>query len=116
MKTPPIIAKKLGRLASDATARPRVLDLFSGCGGLSLGFAAAGCDIVAAMEIDALAARSHAVNFCRGKSADVMEHHARPRDTTKIDPEELAEDFGLGSPTGAFDIIVGGADSPRGCL
>jgi predicted RNA methylase len=47
-------------------------DLFSGCGGLSLGFQAAGCDIVAAMEIDALAAQSHAINFHRGASQSVQ--------------------------------------------
>lgn len=51
---PRAIAEKVRRLVSDPTARPTVLDLFSGCGGLSLGFQAAGYDIVAAMEIDEL--------------------------------------------------------------
>jgi len=108
MKTPSAIAAKIKRLMSDPSARLRGLDLFAGCGGLSLGFKAAGCDIVAAMEIDSLAARSHANNFFKGTTAEVIEHHAKSRDITAIDPEELVEDFGLGAPTGAFDIIIGG--------
>jgi len=36
------ISAKMARLARAPGARPRVLDLFSGCGGLSLGFLAAG--------------------------------------------------------------------------
>jgi DNA (cytosine-5)-methyltransferase 1 len=105
---PGTISAKLNRLAADPAARPRVLDLFAGCGGLSLGFHAAGCEIVAAMEIDEFAARSHAINFCKGKPAAVVEHHAKPRDITKIDPEELTEDFKLGAPSRAIDIIIGG--------
>src|SRR5262249_34080095 len=108
VKVPSAIAFKLARIASNAAYRPKVLDLFSGCGGLSLGFHAAGVDIVAAMEVEDLAARSHATNFHRGKSAEEIEHHAKPRDITKIDPEELVADFGLGVPSKAFDIIVGG--------
>jgi DNA (cytosine-5)-methyltransferase 1 len=85
-----------------------VLDLFSGCGGLSLGFQAAGCDIVAAMELDPLAAHSHAMNFCKGAPPNVIDQHAKSRDVTEIDAEELVADFGLGSPAGAFDILIGG--------
>ena len=62
---PLAIATKIGRLSDDPAARPRGLDLFAGCGGLSLGFKAAGCEIVAAMELDQLAAQSHAINFCQ---------------------------------------------------
>jgi DNA (cytosine-5)-methyltransferase 1 len=105
---PPAIAAKIKRLTRDPSARLRGLDLFAGCGGLSLGFQAAGVNIVAAMEIDDLAARSHAINFCKGAPPEVVEHHARSRDITKIDPEQLVEDFDLGAPAGAFDIIIGG--------
>jgi DNA (cytosine-5)-methyltransferase 1 len=85
-----------------------VLDLFAGCGGLSLGFQAAGCEIVAAVEIDELAARSHAINFHKDASPEVLKLHARARDITAIDPEDLAAEFGLGTAAGAIDIIVGG--------
>ena len=53
--------KKLARLA--AGAKPRVLDLFSGCGGISLGFHSTGFHIAAAVEIDPVAVRSHSRNF-----------------------------------------------------
>src|ERR1700733_11252311 len=65
----------------------RVLDLFAGCGGFSLGFAAAGFDIVGALEIDPLAAQSHALNFCTNASPMNSEEHAKPRDITKVEPE-----------------------------
>ena len=55
------IRKKIARIRRGA--KPRVLDLFSGCGGLSLGFEAAGFQISAAVEFEPNAARSHAINF-----------------------------------------------------
>src|SRR6266550_2086097 len=42
---------------------PEVIDLFSGAGGLALGFQAAGCHIAAAVDLDAAAGRSFARNF-----------------------------------------------------
>lgn len=46
------------------TSRPAtVIDLFAGAGGLSLGFAAAGCRILAAVDVDELAARTFTENF-----------------------------------------------------
>jgi DNA (cytosine-5)-methyltransferase 1 len=72
---------------------PRVLDLFSGAGGLSLGFQRAGFRIDAAVEIDPLAARTHARNFHTGEDAVA-------RDITWTEPEELGLD--------AVDVMVGG--------
>lgn len=60
--------------------RPRVLDLFSGCGGLSLGFLRAGYEIAAGMEIDAHACSSHALNFWGDSSEDVGARHSQPLD------------------------------------
>jgi DNA (cytosine-5)-methyltransferase 1 len=108
MKASPAVAHKITRLKRDPLARPRVLDLFAGSGGLSLGFHAAGCEIVGALEIDPLAARSHAINFFKGQSEPIIEHHAKPRDITRVDPEEVVEEFGLGSPANVVDIIIGG--------
>lgn len=95
------IARKLQRLR--AGGRPRVLDLFSGCGGISLGFKAAGYEIVASVELDPDAARSHGINFHGGN-----EPHCRARDITETSPAKLAEELGLGAPAEAIDVLVGG--------
>ncbi|BDG70242.1 DNA cytosine methyltransferase [Roseomonas fluvialis] len=100
----PIIARKLERLASGA--QPRVVDLFSGCGGISLGFQRAGFQIAAAIEFDGQAARAHAKNFHRGHAE--FEAHARARDITKTEPSDLCAELGLGPVEDAVDVLVGG--------
>jgi DNA (cytosine-5)-methyltransferase 1 len=70
---------------------PRVLDLFAGAGGISLGFQRAGFRIDGAVEVDPLAARTHARNF---------RHAAVARDITRTEPDELELD--------AVDVLVGG--------
>lgn len=101
----PILAAKVHRLADGGA--PRVVDLFAGCGGISLGFKRAGFSIEAAVEFDVLAARSHALNF-HGGDKDLMEAHAKARDITTLDPEQLCEELGLGSVEEAVDVLVGG--------
>jgi DNA (cytosine-5)-methyltransferase 1 len=85
---------------------PRVLDLFAGCGGMSLGFHREGFRMAGAVEFDPLAARSDALNFWRGVKPDKFEHHAAARDITKTDHEQLSEDLGLGLDEG--DVVIGG--------
>jgi DNA (cytosine-5)-methyltransferase 1 len=80
-----------------------VLDLFAGCGGLSLGFVAAGFSPVAAVENDTLAAQSYGINF-HGNDAV----HKAARDITQTSPEGLATELGLGPVSNAFDVIIGG--------
>ena len=94
------IRRKIERLRKGE--RPRVLDLFAGCGGLSLGFNAAGFNIVAAVENDPDAARSHGANF-----HDSSEEHSKARDVL-TPPEEFARSLELGPVMDAFDVIVGG--------
>lgn len=96
-----IIRNKIERLS--AGYQPRVLDLFAGCGGLSLGFHAAGFEIAAAIEFDKDAAASHGKNFHPGSA-----EHAYPRDITRTTPHDLTLDLGLGSPEESFDVIIGG--------
>lgn len=95
------IGQKLSRFRRGNS--PRVLDLFSGCGGLSLGFHSAGFAISAAVEFDPHAALSHAKNFHAGDRL-----HGNARDITKVAPSELASELGLGDAESAFDVIVGG--------
>jgi DNA (cytosine-5)-methyltransferase 1 len=95
------IQQKVDRIR--AGGKLRLLDLFSGCGGLSLGFKAAGYDISGAVEADPDAARSHGLNFHPGKT-----RHAQARDITKTTPAALAADLELGDVAQAFDVLVGG--------
>jgi DNA (cytosine-5)-methyltransferase 1 len=101
MRTSSQVRQKIARLA--AGRRPRVLDLFAGCGGLSLGFRAAGFELAAAVEYDPDAAASHGRNFHPGDP-----RHAMARDITALTPEELASDLDLGPVASAIDVLVGG--------
>jgi len=95
------IRQKIARL--EAGGKPRVLDLFAGCGGLSLGFCAAGFKIAAAVEFDPSAAESHGRNFHGGDPA-----HSIARDITRTQPDDLVHELNLGKTTDAFDVLVGG--------
>lgn len=87
---------------------PRVLDLFAGCGGLSLGFQSAGFTITGAVELDPLAAQSHALNFYK-HAPSLQEIHARAWDITRIEPEQLVAELNIGEDVaGSIDVIVGG--------
>jgi DNA (cytosine-5)-methyltransferase 1 len=97
---------KLARLAQGAP--PRVLDLFAGCGGISLGLQTAGCRIDAAVEADEQAAATHALNFHTNGDAARAALHAKARDITQLEPHALVEELGLGAVSDAFDIVVGG--------
>ena len=55
------IAQDMNELANPA--RPIVVDLFAGAGGLSLGFEMGGFDVVSAVEYDPVHAATHLYNF-----------------------------------------------------
>ncbi|MFD4122123.1 DNA cytosine methyltransferase [Alcaligenes faecalis] len=95
------IARKLARLQTGA--KPRVLDLFAGCGGISIGFESAGFEIGGAVEFDPDAAKSHGLNFHNGAEA-----HSQAIDITKTSPAELCLQLGLDSVEDSFDVVVGG--------
>ena len=94
--------RKIIRLADGKP--PRVMDLFSGCGGISLGFHRAGYKIVANVEIDRHAAETHATNFHTN-----LERFRRHRDITVEEPEDLVrEQCQTDVPDQSIDVIVGG--------
>lgn len=101
ISTEQAVLGKIARLRHGGA--PRVLDLFAGCGGLSLGFHAAGFAIAGAVEFDKDAAASHGANFHPGDH-----RHAQARDITSLSPETLAAELGLGPVASAVDVIVGG--------
>ncbi len=102
-----IIKNKIARISLGK--RPRVLDLFSGCGGISLGFARAGFDIVGAVEMDPVAAKSHAINFHQHLPEPLRRKHATSRDVVHTEPCDLLRELGLaGRVDSQIDVIVGG--------
>lgn len=109
---------KLDRLRSPTLPwvekRPRIIDLFSGAGGLFLGFHRAGGISIGGVELDPLAALSYAANFHAAVSADEFKHHAVARDITakENEPAALMAEWGHPESGAVVDIIVGGPPCP----
>lgn len=79
--------------------RPIGIDLFAGCGGMSLGFEQAGFDVVAAVEIDPVHCAVHKFNF---PNCAVL-----PRSVVGLKGSEIRVAAGIG--TRAVDVVFGGA-------
>ncbi|MGN0853777.1 MAG: DNA cytosine methyltransferase [Kiritimatiellia bacterium] len=99
--------------------RPIAIDLFAGCGGLSLGFEQAGFDITAAVEIDPIHAAVHEYNFPYTKTicADIKNiNGADIRRLADIGDRDVDIVFG-GAPCQGFSMIGKRAlDDPRNQL
>lgn len=79
--------------------RPIGVDLFSGVGGMSLGFEQAGFDVVAAVEIDPIHAAAHAFNF--------PETTVIARSVTDLTGNDIRALAGIGDRK--VDVVFGGA-------
>jgi DNA (cytosine-5)-methyltransferase 1 len=96
---------KLKRIACGETLR--VLELCSGCGGMSLGLHAAGMELIAHVENDPVAVASYALNFAPPAGV-LREQWASGRDMVECDPETLVADLELGATAEAFDLLAAG--------
>lgn len=102
-----LIQQKIDRLGKGE--RPRLLDLFAGCGGISLGFYSEDYDIIGDVEIDPKAALTHARNFHSGAKGHVFSTYSKARDITDTDPCNLLAEYNLNGPAeNQIDILVGG--------
>ncbi len=105
--TEAIIRHKLLRLQQGAPIR--YMDVFAGCGGISLGFLTAGFTPVASIENDPWAAKSHGANFGRRSAGGDHPAHHVPRDATIEDAASVFKDVGLdGCVEDQIDVLVGG--------
>lgn len=80
-------------------ARPIGVDLFSGAGGMSLGFEQAGFDVVAAVELDPVHSAVHKFNF--PKCAVI------PRSVTDVTGTDIRKAAGIKKRS--VDVVFGGA-------
>lgn len=81
------LEEKLNRLGAGAPLL--VLDLFSGCGGMSLGLRRAGYVILGGVEINQQAVTTYARNLFKGVDEETFELHNTPRDITEFPPEQF---------------------------
>lgn len=113
-----VVRSKLERLRNISIPatdrRPRVVDLFSGAGGLFLGFHRAGAMSIGGIELDALASESFAFNFHSEATGKELAAHVEPKDITAPDnnPREVLRRWGHDRPEVTVDLIVGGPPCP----
>jgi DNA (cytosine-5)-methyltransferase 1 len=92
--------------------RPQLLDLFSGCGGMTLGMVEAGAVSVGGVEFDPHAAGSYALNFHAEEDGRPSIRHAKARDIYAWEPKALLDDLAVDGKRAEVDIIIGGPPCP----
>jgi len=84
---------------------PRVVDLFAGCGGISLGFRLAGCEIMAGFDKDDAAMETWWFNLSLDRRRGSKD---RGIDLVELSPKETFAACGLKERINQVDILVGG--------
>lgn len=77
--------------------KPKAIDLFAGCGGLTLGIKQAGFNVVGAVEIDSLAAETYRVNH--------PEVYVWQKDIRKVTSPQILKAIGM--KRGELDLLAG---------
>ncbi|MFM7189792.1 MAG: DNA cytosine methyltransferase, partial [Microcystaceae cyanobacterium] len=80
--------------------RPIAIDLFAGCGGMSLGLEASGFDVAIAIEFDAVHSLVHHFNF--------PDCHTICRDINQVTSAEILEILSAKGYSSDVDLIAGG--------
>ena len=88
------------KISSTMYERPIAIDLFAGCGGMSLGLEAAGFDVAVAIEFDAIHALVHHYNFPYCNTIC--------RDITKVSSLEMLTALRDNGHSTEVDLIAGG--------
>ena len=78
--------------------RPKAIDLFCGCGGISCGLERTGFDIVAGLDNDPAVLKSYALNFPNAKTIQC--------DLSDANPEGVMAEIGV--KRGELDLLSGG--------
>lgn len=100
--------------------RPIAIDLFSGCGGMSLGLEASGFDVAVAVEFDAIHALIHHLNFPYTHTICQDINHLRTDYLKEILQQKAIDDIDLiagGPPCQGFSLMgKRQLDDPRNSL
>ena len=94
---PPIMTSNSKPARNRRDLRPTAIDLFSGCGGLSLGLRRAGFTVIAAVDLDPLACATYRMNH---KRTQLLQ-----QSIVEVDPEALMLTLGL--EEGELSLLAG---------
>ncbi|MFO0975965.1 MAG: DNA cytosine methyltransferase [Planctomycetaceae bacterium] len=85
----------------------RTVDLFAGCGGMTLGFHRAKFKCISAIELDEDARHSHSANFAKHAAPDTYACHS---DILGTSPEEAVSHLSplFPTPEESVDVVIGG--------
>ena len=90
-------AERSRGLLPDSDGKPTAVDLFCGCGGLTVGLKRAGFRVLGAVDVDPLSVKTYKANH---RDVTLWE-----KDIRELDPQELLDALGL--KKGGLDLLAG---------